>query len=736
MNLFSIRFFHVKKTGDLTEKKLTFFSYLLLIEAILIISFLVSALIINIAKIGSEPDFSPQPREYRFLYKHYGVLSDFLQLPVTPLTIELPVPPVKIRLKGKSNAPLNDTPPSIKPQDIENPFIRDIALLKQVEAFLSQDRPEEAELILSKMDSPDHHPFIQVKRERFHLRYLFSTKNYDEYITGWEKQNPPGAESKIMLIHSLIKIGNEEKAFEHFKTLFARQPLGLFEVYIPKPVLLKFFSRLDYDFWLKKYKYLSQNNRFSEFLVERKNAATPQLNEYFLAEFVYNARRYEECSNILKKVTHELLKGYKLALLLKIDIRKEKYEGLENRLDELYSTGEGDLYRQTLLDTAGLLLSKGESDLALTVFKRYLRIVDLYHKFVTEIGIPGVGQTAPIQTRNFRDSEYWRALWTAAWIFYQKNDYSRSIAFFKLGMDSPIPDYRAANIYWYHRLRKLPPPSMDHYAFTYYYMRSISLDNESPVSSSLKPFITMMNQPMSRGFLPLLNPLNELMKNGFYEEGVEYIRWLIHHHGHKMAISDKYLLKLMISITYLKKGDYATAYFRFKENFGIYQTYRLPRFLSKICLPVKYGEIVKRWADELKLESGLIFSLIREESFFRTDAVSPADAYGLMQLLLPTARQMARPYEIKLEKTDLFNAETNIRFGIEYLKYLLDRYDGKFYLALAAYNAGQSRVDAWLKRFSNYSEDEFIEMIPFTATRNYVKNILRNYFYYRMYYDN
>ena len=55
-------------------------------------------------------------------------------------------------------------------------------------------------------------------------------------------------------------------------------------------------------------------------------------------------------------------------------------------------------------------------------------------------------------------------------------------------------------------------------------------------------------------------------------------------------------------------------------------------------------------------------------------------------------------------------------------------------MALAAYNAGDQRVDEWLNRFGTSEDEEFIEMIPFTATRSYIKNILRNYYYYRFYY--
>ena len=135
------------------------------------------------------------------------------------------------------------------------------------------------------------------------------------------------------------------------------------------------------------------------------------------------------------------------------------------------------------------------------------------------------------------------------------------------------------------------------------------------------------------------------------------------------------------------------------------------------------------------MDPALVQALIREESFFRSDVRSPANAYGLMQLLHGTARQVANGSGLKVKAKDLYDPEINIRLGLEYLKTLLDRYDGRLYLALAAYNAGPHRVDRWLEDFPLADEEEFIEMIPFSETRNYVKNILRNYFFYRYYYE-
>ena len=90
------------------------------------------------------------------------------------------------------------------------------------------------------------------------------------------------------------------------------------------------------------------------------------------------------------------------------------------------------------------------------------------------------------------------------------------------------------------------------------------------------------------------------------------------------------------------------------------------------------------------------------------------------------ARQ-ARIPRYRAEK--LFQAETNIVLGTDYLDFLMQRY-GKTELALAAYNAGSTRVDLWLKEFGDVDMPEFVEKIPFSETRGYIKQVLSNQAFY------
>jgi soluble lytic murein transglycosylase len=242
----------------------------------------------------------------------------------------------------------------------------------------------------------------------------------------------------------------------------------------------------------------------------------------------------------------------------------------------------------------------------------------------------------------------------------------------------------------------------------------------------------LLNQKQGPNAANIINDLRDFIYNNLMDEAIDFIHWVSSDKG--LSISDKHTLFLIESLLYLRKGNYAMAFINFRDSFECYRCIRLPRFLSQIVLPFRYVDLIDQYCEEYKLDRSLVLALIREESFFRPNALSPANAYGLMQLLINTARQVAYAHRMKVFPADLFDPEINIRLGTEYLKDLLDKYNGKIHLALAAYNAGWERVDEWMSRFGTANDEEFIEMIPFTETRNYVKNILRNYFYYRFYY--
>ncbi|MGH7894127.1 MAG: lytic transglycosylase domain-containing protein, partial [Candidatus Binatia bacterium] len=151
--------------------------------------------------------------------------------------------------------------------------------------------------------------------------------------------------------------------------------------------------------------------------------------------------------------------------------------------------------------------------------------------------------------------------------------------------------------------------------------------------------------------------------------------------------------------------------------------------------PLGFWPIVDREAQARGLDPLLVTALIRQESLFLPEAVSPADARGLMQLLPRTARIVAD--EAGVPPTDartLSVVPTNVRLGTTLLRRLLDRYDGSRVKALAAYNAGEDAVAKWERRYGPRPDDEFAELISFRETRDYVKLVLQNLQIYRQLY--
>jgi len=152
----------------------------------------------------------------------------------------------------------------------------------------------------------------------------------------------------------------------------------------------------------------------------------------------------------------------------------------------------------------------------------------------------------------------------------------------------------------------------------------------------------------------------------------------------------------------------------------------------RILFPEPWWETIEAESAKNNLDPYLVASLIRQESEFNPSAISPANAYGLMQLLPSVGKSMAHEEGMKNFQTfQLLDPATNIRLGTRYLRQTLNRFGGVKEYALAAYNAGGERVSDWQAGEHNEGIDEFVESIPFSETRIYVENILRDIAAYR-----
>ena len=147
--------------------------------------------------------------------------------------------------------------------------------------------------------------------------------------------------------------------------------------------------------------------------------------------------------------------------------------------------------------------------------------------------------------------------------------------------------------------------------------------------------------------------------------------------------------------------------------------------VQEVTLPLRHEDVIRQQAGDKDLDPALIAGVIFAESHFR-DQTSHAGAKGLMQLMPETADYIAeKSGGTAFVQGDLATPQVNIAYGSWYLRHLLDKYDGREALALAAYNAGQGNVDEWLAEAGARGERfRAGEHIPFPETRDYVEKVL------------
>lgn len=196
-------------------------------------------------------------------------------------------------------------------------------------------------------------------------------------------------------------------------------------------------------------------------------------------------------------------------------------------------------------------------------------------------------------------------------------------------------------------------------------------------------------------------------------------------------------LNLAKAQLYRARNDNVQAFNILRRSFPDYsqmEPEELTRDEWDVFYPLAFWDAIKQEAAARTLDPYTVAGLIRQESVFNPRAVSHSDAYGLMQLLVPTARMMAKGGDGPVTAEALLSdPRLNIRLGTSYLKDQLDKY-GRIEYVAAAYNAGPGRVVQWRASLP-LQMDEWAEAIPFRETRGYVQGVVRNMLQYRRLYD-
>lgn len=197
------------------------------------------------------------------------------------------------------------------------------------------------------------------------------------------------------------------------------------------------------------------------------------------------------------------------------------------------------------------------------------------------------------------------------------------------------------------------------------------------------------------------------------------------------------IVNLRLAQVYRDKGEYFQATVVLRKGYPDIYSYRdeqLPREAWEIQFPLTHWDTIKQKAAANGLDPFVVAGLIRQESVFNPQALSRANARGLMQLLPSTGRLVAKTSGLgTIGAADLYNPQLNITLGTAYFSQQLRNF-GRVEYAAAAYNAGPGRVVQWKNARPNMDMEEWVENIPISETRGYVMGVLRYSFNYRRFY--
>jgi soluble lytic murein transglycosylase len=197
-------------------------------------------------------------------------------------------------------------------------------------------------------------------------------------------------------------------------------------------------------------------------------------------------------------------------------------------------------------------------------------------------------------------------------------------------------------------------------------------------------------------------------------------------------------INLAIARIYRSDDDNVRALNTLRRSFPDYSQMKpeeMTREQWDVFYPLKHWDIIVQESKNRSLDPYQVAGLIRQETIFMTRARSSANAYGLMQVLVPTGRLTAQKYGVSREITveSLYEPRLNIQLGTAYLRDQIDKY-GRIEYVAAAYNAGPGRVVQW-KASLPLEMDEWAEAVPFKETRGYIQGVVRNWLQYLRLYD-
>jgi soluble lytic murein transglycosylase len=487
------------------------------------------------------------------------------------------------------------------------------------------------------------------------------------------------------------------------------------------------------DALMAKHRYADAADAYRE-LVNESPAEDRALFEISLADALHKSGRNRDAKQVLGLLNNQTgeINAHRLYLLGQIAFVSNDNDSFYRTVNDLRQVAPSSQWlEQALLSAANLHLVHHEYDQALDAYReaqqrfpngarasyihwkvawltlRQGRNEDAKKAFEEQITLYATGAETPAAL-------YWRAR-----LAEEDNDFAMARAFYQKLSD------RYCNFYYAElareRVKHLPAATG---ATTLYAL----LDRVPPLDSASKVAETEPPQDELH-----VQKAQLLGNGGLVDFAVRELQYAAAHDGDGASWGPAETAHL-----YDETGHYDQAIEIMKHsapNYFALDIPDLPRKYWEALFPKPYWPDLKRNAAANGLDPYLVASLIRQESEFNPNAVSRANAVGLMQLLPKTGKTVAK--EIKLRRynpSQLYTPAVNLQLGTKYFRGMVDQFGGTFEYALAAYNAGSDRVQDWLGQGKYRDPQEFVESIPFTETREYVQAILRNANVYRQLY--
>lgn len=338
------------------------------------------------------------------------------------------------------------------------------------------------------------------------------------------------------------------------------------------------------------------------------------------------------------------------------------------------------------------------------------------------------------------------AAWELAWYHYQQKNWKTSLKYINDGLRNGVnnPEVAAKFVYWQGKLavtekqqeraQRIFNNLLSWYPNTFYGMLA-----QRTMSSLVPKKIPYKDKDYWHDNPPALKANEEktelefaefVMAAGDGNIGAKHIRNLVNLKSPKELIWKSSLV--------LDEYEEYRSLQTIVVNHYLGDLKRIPikdQQVWTFAYPRPYWIDVQNFSENAGIDPYLALAIMREESLYQADVVSPASARGLMQLMPYTGKRVAKIIGLKLkDEKDLFDPKINIQLGTSYLGHISKRF-GEVIQIAGSYNAGPGRMKEWLKRFPDRDLDEFVESIPYIETRNYVKRVFRTHQLYKAIYE-